>query len=87
MESRNIKRDIISDLIWVSSAMIVYSEELYPYCQYETFIFSTDHNLKTKQIIHGCSHGVDYEDKILIEKTIKAHDNIVSNLKAHFKNQ
>lgn len=67
----------ITDLVRVSSAAIYYDMGHYQYYQFETFIFSYDARIKTRQVIHGsCQHF----NGTLADKTIKIHEYISNNL-------
>lgn len=84
MANVDLGKTQITDLIRVSSAAIYYECWPFNYWQYETFIFSNDDNVKTKQVIHGTS-GQDGSHKLECE-TKKVHKYIADNLLKHHVN-
>lgn len=67
----------ITELVRVSSAAIFYENTPWgvAYFQYETFIFSSDPNFKTRQIIWGSSSGEIINDDY-IRLTQRGHNRV-----------
>lgn len=71
----------ITENIRVSSTAIFYEAWFGNYFQYETFVFSEDPKIKSRQIIHGSNVG---KSESLENKTRKIHDYISRNLQRKF---
>lgn len=79
MKNQDLGKTQISDTVRVSSAAVFYEEWFGAYWQYETFIFSKDPLIKSRQVIHGtCS--IETGSKKLTEITKKVHGYIANNL-------
>jgi hypothetical protein len=80
MKTENLAHTQITDTIRVSTASIFYEEYFGTYLQVETWIFSSEPYVRSKQIIHGtCS--AEYPNTKLFDKAKKAHNYISENLK------
>lgn len=78
MKTQDLGKTQISDNIRVSSAAIFYEAWFGNYFQVETWIFSENPLIKSKQIIHGtCNEYLNYK---LVAKCEKVHDYISNNL-------
>lgn len=88
-QSKNLASTVITDKIRVSTAAIYYDEWFGERWQIETFIFSSDERIRTRMIIHGSD---SFEDNVIeskgsiIEKAIKIHNYISSNLLKKLEN-
>lgn len=87
MTSKNLAHTQITPLVRVSTAMIHYPIQAWggDYCQFETFIFSDDPRIKSKQTIYGTSHEED--DERLTKISLKGHENIVKKVEKFFNPQ
>lgn len=76
----NIASTIITDKIRVSSAAIFYEEFFGNYYLLETWIFSDDPTIKSRQIIHGTTgiFPVSQKEK---DNVVKVHNYVAGNLK------
>lgn len=84
MKNIDLGKTQITDTIRVSSAAIFYESWHGNYFQVETFIFKTDDNLKSQQIIHGtCS--AEYPSEKLFNKAKKIHTYISNNLTKYYE--
>jgi len=84
MANKNLAHTQINKLLRVSTAVIQYPVQDWgsDYCQYETYIFSDDPRIRTKQIIHGTSH--EDNDEELTKVSIKKHKGISEELLSKF---
>jgi len=82
MKNLDLGKTQITDKVRVSSAAIFYENFPVDYYQFETFIFSDDPAIKSKQIIHGSSQILS---TALAHKTKKVHGYVSNNLKSELE--